>query len=385
MLRRLFTSKKNESPLSPAYVETLKYKTPYFLFSRPQLEDNLKNFKKCFPGAAIHYAMKANSEPAVLQALADLGVGFEVASMYELSLLKKIGVSPEKLIYGTSVKPLAHIKEFAKYGVNVFAFDSLAELEKIASVAKKAKVYCRVSVNDAGSVFKFSEKFGTDQKNVVPMLQRAKELGLHPYGISFHVGSQAGNAKAWANAIENLWSTLEHLSKIGIKIDVLNIGGGYPCTYASTEDEITLAEIAKEALKQYKKLPYRPKLILEPGRGMVASTGIAVGTVIGRVERGIATWLFLDLGVYNGLFETMAYQGSTRYRITSLRPALNVGEQMFALAGPTGDSPDIITREALLPSDIQVGDKLVIHDVGAYSLCVTSRFNGFPKPSVYLI
>jgi len=103
------------------------------------------------------------------------------------------------------------------------------------------------------------------------------------------------------------------------------------------------------------------------------------------VERGAATWLFLDAGVYNGLFETMAYQGSTRYRITSLRPSLNSGEMMFALAGPTGDSPDIITREALLPGDIQVGDKLVIHDVGAYSLVCTSPFNGFPKPSVYLI
>lgn len=371
--------------LTPDYVETLRYKTPYFLFSRQKILDRLAEFKKYFPGAAIHYAMKANSEPAVLQVLADVGVGFEVASVHELHMLKKIGVAPEKMIYGTSVKPTAQIKEFHKYGVNVFAFDSLPELEKIAAVAPKAKVYCRVSVNDAGSVFKFSEKFGTDKKNIVPLLQHAKELGLHPYGISFHVGSQASNLKAWASAIENLWDTVEHLSKVGIKIDMLDIGGGYPCIYASTENELSLKEIAQTTLKQYKKLPYRPKLILEPGRGIVATSGILVASVIGRVERGAATWLFLDAGVYNGLFEAMAYQGSTRYKITSLRPSFNAGEMLFAIAGPTGDSPDIVTREALLPTDIQVGDKLVIHDVGAYSLAVTSRFNGFPKPSVYLI
>src|ERR1051326_2348618 len=98
---RNFFSGKSKNDLGPAYIETLKYKTPYFLFSRKKIEDNLKNFKKCFPGATIYYAMKANSEPAILQALADLGVGFEVASVYELNLLKKIGVAPEKMLYGT--------------------------------------------------------------------------------------------------------------------------------------------------------------------------------------------------------------------------------------------------------------------------------------------
>ncbi len=369
----------------PEFLETLSYETPFFLFSKQKILRNLQDFKDCFPGALIRYAMKANSEPEILQTLADAGAGFEVASIYELDLLKDIGVDPKNIVYGTSIKPAADIQKFFDYGVQTYAFDSLPEVGKIAAAAKGAQVYCRVSVNDAGSVFKFSEKFGTEKKNIAPLLKLAKDLGLKPYGISFHVGSQASNPMAWAKAIENLWDTMEHLSKMDIKIEALNLGGGYPCTYVSTEDELTLKEIAKNTLAEYDKLPYQPQLILEPGRGIIATAGIAVASVIGRVERGAATWLFLDAGVYNGLFETMAYQGSTRYRITSLRPSLNSGETMFAIAGPTGDSPDIITREALLPSDIQVGDKLVIHDVGAYSLVCTSRFNGFPKPSVYLI
>ena len=155
--------------------------------------------------------------------------------------------------------------------------------------------------------------------------------------------------------------------------------------YASTEAEITLQEIAENAFESFNKLPYKPKIIVEPGRGIIATTAILVATIVGKVERSESTWLFLDAGVYDALYEAMAFQGSTRYRVTTLRPSYSAGETLYALAGPTGDSADIITREALLPRDVAVGDKLVFHDVGAYSLVVSSRFNGFPKPSLYLI
>ena len=267
----------------------------------------------------------------------------------------------------------------------IFFFDSYLELEKIAAVAPGSKVYVRMIANDAGSVFRFSEKFGTAKENIVPLLERARDLGLHPYGISFHVGSQASNPKAWAEAIENLRQPIEHLQKVGIELETLNLGGGFPCMYASTEAEITLQEIAENAFESFNKLPYKPKIIVEPGRGIIATTAILVATIVGKVERSESTWLFLDAGVYDALYEAMAFQGSTRYRVTTLRPSYSAGETLYALAGPTGDSADIITREALLPRDVAVGDKLVFHDVGAYSLVVSSRFNGFPKPSLYLI
>lgn len=368
------------------FLATLSHETPFFLFSKKGILQNIKEFKKFFPGAEIYYAMKANSEPEVLKTILDEGACFELASKYELDMLEAIKVPPEKIIYGTSVKPVLHIKEFFDYGVNRFAFDSLSELEKIVSVAPKSKVYVRVAVNDMGSVFRFSEKFGTEKENIVPFLERAKELGLHPYGISFHVGSQASNVMAWANALESLTGVLNKLSKIGITLDVVNIGGGFPCnTYLSSENVLLLEEIAYHALLRYKKLPYQPKLILEPGRGIISDVAVLVVSVIARVERREHTWLFLDAGVYSGLFESMAYQGSTRYRVTAIRQTSGAGEMLFALAGPTGDSPDIITREVLLPRDIDVGDKIIIHDTGAYSLTATCRFNGFPKPDVYFI
>jgi len=350
-----------------------------------KIVEKFDEFKKFFPHADIHYALKANAEPAVLETLLGAGSGFEAASVYELNMLKEAKVPPEKIIYGTSIKPASHIREFFDYGVTRFAFDSANELEKIAACAPGSKVYVRVIVSDAGSVFKFSQKFGTDKENAVLLLQKAKELGLQPYGISFHVGSQASNPLAWANAIKGLSKVFEQLKESGIEIEVLNLGGGYPCMYDSMETELSLKEIAKNTLEQYKKLPYQPKLILEPGRGLIAQTGVLVASVIGRVERKGGTWLFLDAGVYNALFEAMAYQGSTRYKVSSLRSSYDCGEMLFSLAGPTGDSPDIITQEALLPQDMEVGDKLIFKDVGAYSLVASSRFNGFPKPDVYFI
>lgn len=367
------------------FLATPTHKTPFFLFSKKKIIENYNKFKKLFPKSLIHYAMKANSEPELLKMLSDAGCGFEVASKYELELLKKIKVPARKIIYGTSVKPASHIKEFFDYGVNRFAFDSLPELEKIAANAPGVKVYVRVVVNDTGSVFKFSGKFGTDSSNIVPLLTRAKELGLHPYGISFHVGSQASDPKAWANAIEGLLPVIKELKTRGIIIDVLNLGGGYPCKYVSAENAPTLEEIANYTLEQYKKIKPKPKLILEPGRGIIADAGVLVASVIARVERMGNTWLFLDAGVYNGLFEAMAYQGSTRYPMEGMRPVGDAGEMLFSLAGPTGDSPDIITREALLSSDLEVGDKLIIHHIGAYSLTTVSPFNGFPKPDIYYI
>lgn len=367
------------------FLDNLEHETPFFLFSKEIIRMQFEEFKKLFPKSDIRYAMKANSEPELLKTLLELGSGFEAASVYELNMLKDVNVPPEKIVYGTAVKPAAHIREFAKYGVTAYAFDSLPEIEKIAANAPGVGVYIRVAVDDTGSIYKFSEKFGTSEENIVPLLLRARELGLVPLGVSFHVGSQASNPMAWAEAIQKIKKGMEELEKNGIKPKILNFGGGYPCAYASSEAELTLGEISSNTMKEYKKLKTKPQIMLEPGRGMVAKSAVLVTTVVGRVERNESTWLFLDTGVYDSLYEALAYQGSTRYKISPMRPSYDSGETLFALAGPTGDSWDIITREALLPRDMGVGDKLIIHDVGAYSLVVSSRFNGFPKPNVYFI
>ena len=361
------------------------HETPFFVFSLVKIVEEYRRFQKCFPGASVYYAMKANSERKILETLAKTDAGFEAASVYELRLLQDLKISPERIIYGSCVKPAEQIRQFHSYEVTRYAADSFAELEKIAEAAPGAKVFIRVRVEDAGSAFRFSEKFGTGIQNVVPMLRTAQRLGLEANGVSFHVGSQAGNPMAWAAALDTISPIFFDLRGVGIETEIVNIGGGFPCAYASNGKGLTLETISENTLPRLGNIPHQPTVILEPGRRIVASSAILVTSVIGRVKRGRKTWLFLDAGVYNALFEAMACQASMRYKVTRFRSGPDIEEMSFALAGPTGDGLDIITRDTKLPSNTDVGDKLIIHDTGAYSLALSSEFNGFRKPSVHFV
>ena len=378
-------SYETDSLLPVEMIRGLNYQTPFFLFSKEKIVQEYRRFGQCFPDASIYYAIKANPEREVLKTLVSTGCGFEAASVQELRLLKELNVPAERIIYGSCVKAASQIAEFYDYGVQIYAADSYSELEKIAATAPTSKVFIRVRVEDAGSAFRFSEKFGTGVQNVVPMLSEAQRLGLQPYGISFHVGSQASNVMAWADALHTISPVLSDLKEAGIGAEMINIGGGFPCDYASANNGLTLENISEQTLPGLAALPYRPRLILEPGRRMVASSAVLVTSIIGRVRRGRKTWLFLDAGVYNALFEALACQASIRYKVTSFGADSTDDQMAFALAGPTGDGLDIITRETRLPKVTGVGDKIIIHDTGAYSLALSSEFNGFSKPGVYFV
>lgn len=373
------------SSVSLEFLRSLKHQTPFFVFSKEKILQEYQRFRECFPDAQVHYAIKANPEREVLKVLASVGCGFEAASVRELHLLKELNIPPDRIIYGSCVKPASQITDFYEYGVQTYAADSFSELKKIAAAAPGSKVFIRVRVEDAGSAFRFSEKFGTGSQNVVPMLTEAKQLGLKPYGVSFHVGSQATNPTAWANALDTISPVLAAMKQAGIEAEIINFGGGFPCAYASTNNGATLENISERTLPRMETLPYQPRIILEPGRRMIATSAVLVTSVIGRLRRGRKTWLFLDAGVYNALFEAMACQASIRYKVTSLRSDLTNEEMSFALAGPTGDGLDIITRETRLSKNIDIGDRLVIHDTGAYSLALSSEFNGFEKPAIHFI
>lgn len=374
-LSRLFT---------PNHIKSLPYETPYFLLSKQCLKDRYVQFKQLFPDAEVCYAMKANSEPHVLKTLADAGSSFEVATKYEITMLEKLGISGSRIIFGTAVKPPEHIKEAYKYGVDRFACDSLQELERLAVLAPGSRVYVRVRVDDTGSVFSMSEKFGASPESAAALLVEAKKLGLRPYGLSFMVGSQAAEAAIWGRCIRDLASIMTILLDADINIEVINIGGGYPSLYASHEDATSLEEIAKEVEQARQELPYETTLLMEPGRGLVAESAVLVVSVVSKLQRPGGTWLYLDAGSYNALFESMVMQGTMRYH-TEIVAAGKLGDKVshFVLTGPTGDGLDVVSYDAVLPSAIKEGDKIIFYHVGAYSLTLASPFNGFPRPDVY--
>lgn len=363
----------------------LTYPTPFFYTSKEILRHNYKSFTHLFDNAEIYYALKANSDPKILAYLKELGCGFEAASSFEIDMLLDVGVDPHNIIYGTSVKPIEHIKRAAAVGINRFAADSKEEIEKIAICAPGSKIFVRTTVDDTGSVFTMSERFGAPVETVKSLLLHAKHLDLKTYGISFYVGSQATKAERWAKGIETIKPVIEELMAEGVTLEMINIGGGFPVVYENHEKAPELPEIVTKVHSALHTLPYIPKIIMEPGRGIVASSTVLVSEVISKTTRNGKVWLCIDGGIYNALYEAMIHQGSTRYNVYPPAPIEPDAEIMnCVLAGPTGDSLDIIARDVPLPSYITVGDRLIFENAGAYTVQMASAFNGFPKPELYI-
>jgi ornithine decarboxylase len=361
-----------------------KHPTPFFFTSRGVLKHNYNIFNRLFDNSKVYYAVKANADTRILTYLAELGAGFEAASAYEIQALLDIGVDPAKIIYGTSVKPAQHIVFAVSNGITRFAADSKEEVEKLARYAPGSKVFIRAIVDDTGSVFTFSERFGAPMETVKDLVLLTKRLELKTYGISFHVGSQATNENRWSNAITILRPVIEDLFKEGVSLEMLDIGGGFPVAYYNHQNVPHLTEIVAHIRNSLHMLPYIPKIVMEPGRGIVASSTVLVASVISRTVRGGKVWLCLDAGIYNALYEAMIHQGLTQYNVHPF-VVQNSDDMMHAtLAGPTGDSLDIIAREIELPSYIDVGDKLIFENAGAYTVTMSSPFNGFPKPELYI-
>jgi ornithine decarboxylase len=354
--------------------------SPFFTLDIAALRANYRSFQAAFPDAGIFYALKANDRPAVVTALAALGSGFEAASWHEIKLLLGLGVSPDRIIYGTAVKPRSHVERAAAAGVDRFAADAVEELRMLADAAPGARVFVRAKLDDSGSVFQLNEKFGAGIETLPMLVREAVALGLQTWGLSLNVGSQATRVEAWASGIAALAPAVTELFASGIRLEVLNLGGGFPAPYRD-HGEIPLIQLAGHIERARMLLPYQPQLVVEPGRGLVATAVSLVASVISRIERPSGPWLFLDCGVYNALYEALLHQGRTAYPVQALGPhPIDGPAESFVLAGPTGDGLDVIARDVLLPTSVSVGDRLLFENVGAYTQCMASRFNGFPIP-----
>ena len=350
------------------------------------MKKNYQDFTGLFDDAEVNYALKANSDPKILSYLNELGSGFEAASAYEISDLINVGVSADRIIYGTSIKPSEHISLAHRVGIKRFAADSREEIEKIAENAPGAKVYIRTIVDDSGSVFMMSERFGAPASTVKDLLLYAKKLGLKTYGLSFYVGSQAAHADIWARGIQTLKPIIEELLAHDVRLEVINIGGGFPVHYDNHKDAPELKEIVTAVNNALHALPYLPKIMMEPGRAIVATSTVLVSEIVARNDRADKPWLCMDSGIYNALYEAMLHQGATKYPTYPMNPPVGPVDYLpFTLAGPTGDSLDIIARDVMLPAYLEVGDRLIFEHAGAYTLAMASRFNGFPTPPLYII
>lgn len=373
--------------LHPKLLADLDLPTPFLVGDLSLLADRYRRFHAALPHVRPFYAVKCNSTPELLRAAAAEGSGFEIASYGELTQLQAIGVDPADVLYSNTVKPAGHVALAAEAGVWRFAVDSDGEVEKIARVAPGSAVYVRVRVDDSSSVFPLSRKFGAEAHHARALLHQARDLGLQPYGLTFHVGSQCTSTTPWLQAVSVMGRLMHQLRADGIELEMLDIGGGFPARYDDpwipTIEEI--GGVVNRAIDEL--LPYRPALVAaEPGRHLVAETAVMVASVLGREVRAGEDWLYLDVGAYNGLMETQQTVGQWRFPLWTSRPDHGSVERIpYTVTGPSCDSSDTMFHGALLPVTMAEGDRVFVASAGAYTLSYASHFNGFPPPTTHFL
>lgn len=365
--------------------------TPNIVINLNTIKKNFIKLRDSFPYAKIYYAMKANPGDPVLEMLAELGSNFDIASRYELDKILSFGVEPHRLSYGNTIKKPRDIKYFYEKGVRMFATDSKDDLKAIAENAPGSKVYVRVLVETSQTAdWPLSRKFGCHPDMAYDLVVLARDLGLVPYGISFHVGSQQRDIGQWNDAIAKtkyLFTSLEE--EEGIKLSMINMGGGFPASYIDPTNELSMyaSEITRYLSDDFGD--EIPEIILEPGRSLVGDSGILTSEVIltsRKNNTALARWVYVDAGKFNGLIETL--DESIKYPIITNKDKPGVKESEVIIAGPTCDSMDIMYENAKykLPTNLKSGDKLYWLSTGAYTSTYASvEFNGFPPLKTYFM
>ena len=355
--------------------------TPFLALDLDVAVQRYTELAAAFPGTAIHYAVKANPHPELLARLAGAGARFDVASPAELVACLRAGAAPDELVYSNPVRLRCDLVTAHRAGVRTFAVDSLPELDKLADECPGAHVLCRLVTSGAGSDWPLSRKFGATEAECVQILDRAERIGLVAAGVAFHVGSQQREPARWRPPIRQAARVFAELRLRGLDPWLLDLGGGLPADHEGGHPPLEryAATIDDELTKSFGTR--RPQLLIEPGRAVAADAGVLVASVVGVCWRAGRRWIYLDVGVFSGLVETIGE--AIRYRLETSRSGGALGPAV--LAGPTCDSVDVLYEQTpvQLPLDLAEGDRVWLRAAGAYtSSCSTVGFNGFaPLPT----
>jgi len=351
------------------------------------IRDNYTNFAKALPDTRVFYAVKANPAPEVLSLLASLGSCFDTASIPEIEMVLAAGASADRISYGNTIKKERDVARAYALGVRLYAVDCKPEVEKIARSAPGSRVFCRILSDCVGADWPLSRKFGCEPAMAIDVLDHARSLGLEPYGVSFHVGSQQRNQHAWDRALASAAAVFRECGERGINLSMVNLGGGFPTKYLKNVPTVrTYGNAIFKALRKHfgNRIP---ETIIEPGRGMVGNAGVIETEVVlvsKKSEEDDVRWVYLDIGKFGGLAETM--DEAIRYPIRTPRDADEMAP--CVLAGPTCDSADVLYEKQPypLPVSLEIGDKLLIEGTGAYTATYSAvAFNGFAPLKTYHI
>lgn len=358
--------------------------TPFLVIDLDIIEARYRALREALPKVACYYAVKCNSAPPVIRRLHELGSRFEAASLWEIEVCIAGGVAPGDIHFGNTIKKESHIRRAHELGVHSYTCDSRREVEKVARAAPGSSVSCRLATDGVGAVWGLCRKFGQTVDQIVDLVTHAHDLGLVTYGVSFHVGSQQSDPGAWRRAIADAAQVIHILEKQGIALHLINLGGGFPTPGYGRDErnhEKTIrayGEEIQQAIDDY--LPEGIQCVMEPGRYIAASAGVITTEVITLLDKFTdgqpVRWVYLDVGRFNGLWEA----NDITFPVQTSRD----GDEMVhaVLAGPTCDSEDVlydVARDFYVPRTLDVGDRMIFFNTGAYTRSYTTvGFNGFP-------
>jgi ornithine decarboxylase len=358
--------------------------TPLVVVDHKALRENYAQFRKHLPRVQVYYAVKANSDPAIVQTFYDAGASFDVASIAEfLNVHAKIKHLPAKqrqnfiwdrIIYANPIKANETLEQLDPYKPLV-TYDNHDEVLKIARYAPHAGLVLRLRVPNTGSMVELSSKFGALPGEAVDLIAFAHNNKLEVEGLSFHVGSQCTNVQNYVQALHLAAGIFSEAKTRGFDLKLLDIGGGFPAHY---DDAVpAFKSLAKTINAELDRLFPEPiEILAEPGRFLVASAATAVAQIIGKAIRGGKLCYYLNDGVYH------TYSGvifdHCQYHLKSFRKGPT---QLCSVFGPTCDALDTISLAEQLP-DLELGELVYSENMGAYSAASSTFFNGFPPAKV---
>ncbi|WP_297768414.1 type III PLP-dependent enzyme [uncultured Roseovarius sp.] len=368
------------------FIRNTAFDRPTLVLHRETVAQNYRALKAGLGRADIHYAVKANPARDVIETLIAEGSRFDAASRGEIELCLSLGAQPAHVSFGNTVKRASDIAFAHHAGISLFAADCEMELDKIARHAPGAQVYIRLLVGATGADWPLSRKFGCAPERAVGLMDHAASLGLHPVGLSFHVGSQTRKPEMWRETLDHVGAVWSEARAAGHALSLINIGGGFPAFYG---EEIETPQVygAHVMAMVEARFPGAVRVMAEPGRGMVADAGMIAAEVLlvsRKSDDDICRWVYLDIGRFSGLAETEGE--AIRYQFLTERDHEATGPCI--LAGPSCDSADVLyeKRPVALPVGLEAGDRIIIRNCGAYTSSYSSvGFNGFPPLDVVVI
>jgi diaminopimelate decarboxylase len=393
------TDPKSKSALHCESVSLLalakKFDTPLYVYSAGQILDRYRLFAQSFAGRdhLICYSVKANSNLSILKLLADQGSGFDIVSGGELQRILEVNKkAAQRVVFSGVGKTAAEIDLALAAGILIFNVESESEVALLAERAHRRRVRARVALRVNPDVFADTHpyistglrehKFGIDIKAARPVYQEVKRSKhLDPVGISVHIGSQIKTAEPFGAAMSAVAELIRELEGDGIQIKSVDAGGGLGIDYHGSSFNPT-AEVEKYAAAIEQALAgLDVRLLLEPGRFLIAQAGTLLARVLYVKRNGTKTFVITDAGM-NDLIRPALYQAYHQ-----ILPVVHDGDTksvVVDVVGPVCESGDFFARDREMP-EVREGDLVAILDTGAYGMSLSSNYNSRPRPAEVLV